>query len=56
MCECLGLKAEKRLITGRDVKGEDGERYRVYDTKANGNNVGRGKAMGKERFIRIKYA
>lgn len=32
------------------------EKDTVYDTKANGNNVGRGRAMGKERFIRIKYA
>lgn len=41
------------VITGRDLKGE---RQNMYDTKANGNNGGRGKAMGKERFIRIKYA
>lgn len=41
------------MITGRDLKGE---RQSMYDTKANRNNGGRGKAMGKERFIRIKYA
>lgn len=44
------------VIRGRDLKEEDGERQSVYDTKANGSNAGRGKAMGKERFIRIKYA